>query len=200
MSTIRFACALLAGVLLAPAALALAPGEPAPVFSAPASLDGNAIAFDLAAALERGPVVVYFYPAAYTRGCDLQAHAFAEQHERFTAAGASIIGVSADALEKLNEFSADPEFCAGKFAVASDPDGAIGARYGLELSPVPDGATDVRGAPLTHGVLPRVTFVLDRDGTVVARLSSADDNLGPEQHVSRSLALVEELAAGQGAE
>jgi hypothetical protein len=66
-------------------------------------------------------VVVYFYPSAYTGGCNLEAHTFAVQHEKFLAAGATIVGVSLDDIGRLNTFSADPEYCGGKIAVASDP-------------------------------------------------------------------------------
>ncbi|MGZ3928390.1 MAG: redoxin domain-containing protein, partial [Mucilaginibacter sp.] len=106
---------------------ALAKGAAAPVFTAKASLAGSAFDFSLKTALAKGPVVVYFYPSAYTGGCDAEAHAFAELKDKFTAAGATIIGVSADDITRLNKFSSDPAYCAGKFAVASDADGKIAA-------------------------------------------------------------------------
>ncbi|HLS04708.1 MAG TPA: peroxiredoxin [Wenzhouxiangella sp.] len=192
--TIAGAAALLALLVLAANATALDEGRQAPDFVAAASLDGQAVEFSLQEALADGPVVVYFFPAAFTRGCDIEAHAFASHHERFAEAGATIIGVSADPVDKLNEFSADPDFCAGKFAVASDLDGSIGKRYGLELREVPEGATDSRGQPLSHGVLPRVTFVLDSSGRVIARLSSDEDGIAPQQHASKALEIVEGLA------
>jgi len=86
----------------------LAKGQAAPVFNAKASLAGNAFDFSLKQALAKGPVVVYFYPSAYTGGCDAEAHAFAEMKDKFTAAGATIIGVSADDITRLNKFSSDP--------------------------------------------------------------------------------------------
>src|ERR1700740_3709783 len=98
-------------------------GDAAPVFTAQASLAGSAFDFSLKNALAKGPVVVYFYPSAYTGGCDIEAHAFAELKDKFTAAGATIIGVSADDIQRLDAFSADPSYCAGKFAVASDAEG-----------------------------------------------------------------------------
>ena len=100
---------------------ALKPADPAPDFSAKASLAGKEFNFSLQDALKKGPAVVYFYPSAYTKGCDLEAHTFAENKEKFDAAGTTIIGVSADSIERLNAFSADPDYCAGKFPVASDP-------------------------------------------------------------------------------
>ena len=81
-------------------------------------------------ALKKGPVVVYFYPSAFTGGCNIEAHTFAENKEKFDAAGASIIGVSRDSIARLNAFSADPQYCAGKVAVASDADGAIATSSG----------------------------------------------------------------------
>src|SRR5262245_50685357 len=98
-------------------------GDSAPTFAAPASLAGKEFKFSLEEALKKGPVVVYFYPSAYTGGCNIEAHTFAEAKDQFDAAGATIIGVSHDSIARLNDYSADPEYCAGKFPVASDPDG-----------------------------------------------------------------------------
>src|ERR1700742_3663209 len=111
--------------LCVPAFAALGTGDRAPDFSAPASLAGKEFKFSLKAALKKGPVVVYFYPSAYTGGCDIEAHTFAQNADKFAAAGAQIIGVSADSLDRLKVFSADPDFCAGKFPIASDADTKI---------------------------------------------------------------------------
>src|SRR5450631_3135301 len=108
-----------------PVFAALKVGEKAPDFAARASLAGKEFNFSLPDALKKGPVVVYFYPSAYTKGCDLEAHTFAQEKEKFDAAGATIIGVSADSITRLNRFAADPDFCAGKFPVASDADKKI---------------------------------------------------------------------------
>lgn len=102
-----------------PAHAALKEGDPAPAFTARASLAGKPFDFSLKEALKDGPVVVYFYPAAFTNGCSLQAHGFAVNRDKFAAAGACIVGVSLDPIAKLNEFSADPASCAGQVAVAS---------------------------------------------------------------------------------
>lgn len=188
----------LLSVLAAPSAVAaLAVGADAPVFTTQATLDGKRFTFSLAGALDQGPVVVYFFPAAYTRGCDVEAHTFSVHMDAFDAAGASVIGVSADSIERLDGFSADPDFCAGQFPIASDPNGAIAARYGLAMIPARDNAYDVRGDRITHGFLPRVTFVLAADGSIVARLSSADDDLTPAQHATQSLTIVQKLQARQ---
>src|SRR6202140_595559 len=103
-----------------PVLAALKVGDKAPDFSARGSLGGKEFDFSLEEALKKGPVVVYFFPSAYTKGCDLEAHTFAQEKEKFDAAGATTIGVSADSILRLDVFSADPEYCAGKFPVASD--------------------------------------------------------------------------------
>jgi peroxiredoxin len=175
---------------------ALGQGAKAPDFTAEASLAGKDFTFSLKDALRKGPVVVYFYPSAYTGGCDIEAHAFATEKDRFDAAGATIIGVSADSIQRLNTFSSDPNYCAGKFPVASDADGRIAASYGLELHAAVAGATDVRGVAIDHGFIPRTTFVIGRDGRIVAMLSSEADHLRPEEHVKKSLAIVQHLRAG----
>ena len=171
----------------------LSKGADAPPFNAKASLSGNEFDFSLTKALANGPVVVYFYPSAYTGGCDLEAHTFAEYKDSFTTAGATIIGVSADDIQRLRLFSADPEFCAGKFPVASDPAGQIAATYGLSLKPPQPGVKDVRGEQVTHGFIPRTTFVIDKSGKVVAVFSSEIDHLAPDEHVKKSLSIVRSL-------
>jgi peroxiredoxin Q/BCP len=184
-------------LLLAQSGLAqsamLSKGDAAPVFIAKASLAGSEFDFSLKKALAKGPVVVYFYPSAYTGGCDAEAHAFAELKEKFTAAGATIIGVSADDIKRLNAFSSDPSYCAGKFPVASDPDGKIAATYGLTMGAPKSGIKDVRGQDLTHGFIPRTTFVIDKEGKIVAVFSSQTDHISPADHVEKSLAIVKEL-------
>ncbi|HEX5313764.1 MAG TPA: peroxiredoxin, partial [Gammaproteobacteria bacterium] len=177
-----FALAALAVSLAAlPAFAALKAGATAPDFTAKASLAGKDFTFSLKQALAKGPVVLYFYPAAYTGGCDIEAHTFATDAAKFAAAGATIIGVSADSIQRLDSFSSDPNYCAGKFPVASDPDGKIAATYGLTLIPPQKGVTDVRGKAVTHGFIPRTTFVIASDGKVVATLSSSADHLAPDQ-------------------
>jgi len=171
----------------------LAKGDAAPVFTAKASLAGSEFDFSLKNALAKGPVVVYFYPSAYTGGCDAEAHAFAEDKDKFTAAGATIIGVSADDIQRLNAFSSDPQYCAGKFPVASDPGGEIAAKYGLTMSAAKAGIKDVRGQDVTHGFIPRTTFVIDKEGKIVAVFSSQTSHISPTDHVEQSLAIVKGL-------
>jgi thioredoxin-dependent peroxiredoxin len=190
--------ALTATLLLTTSAFAaLAPGASAPDFTAQASLAGKDFTFSLKDALKKGPVVVYFYPSAYTGGCDIEAHTFAVEKAKFDAAGATIIGVSADSLERLNTFSADPSYCAGKFPVASDASGKIAASYELKVEAAQPGATDVRGAAIDHAFIARTTFVINRDGKIIATLSSEADHLRPEEHVNKSLAIVQQLKAGK---
>jgi peroxiredoxin Q/BCP len=171
----------------------LSKGSTAPMFTAKASQSGNEFDFSLKKALAKGPVVLYFYPSAYTGGCDLEAHTFADLKDTFTAAGATIIGVSADDIERLKSFSSSPEYCAGKFAVASDPGGEIAATYGLKLKPPQPGVKDVRGVQVTHGFIPRTTFVIDKNGKIVAVFSSETDHIAPDEHVKKSLEIVKGL-------
>jgi thioredoxin-dependent peroxiredoxin len=176
-----------------PVLAALKVGDKAPDFSARASLAGKEFGFSLEAALKKGPVVVYFYPSAYTKGCDLEAHTFSMEKDKFDAAGASIIGVSADSIDRLNQFSADPEYCAGKFPVASDADKKIATSYNLNAGAVKPGQMDVRGVAIDHDFIERVTFVVGKDHKILATFSSKDDNLTPDQHVEKSLAVVQQL-------
>ena len=171
----------------------LSKGSTAPVFTAKASQSGNEFVFSLKKALAKGPVVLYFYPSAYTGGCDLEAHTFAEYKDSFTTAGATIIGVSADDIQRLKSFSSSPEYCAGKFPVASDPGGDIAATYGLKLIPPKAGVKDIRGEEVTHGFIPRTTFVINKDHKIVAVFSSETDHLKPDEHVKKSLEIVKEL-------
>ena len=171
----------------------LSKGSAAPMFTAKASQAGNEFDFSLKKALAKGPVVLYFYPAAYTGGCDLEAHTFAEFKDKFTAAGATIIGVSADDINRLKSFSSNPDYCAGKFPVASDPGGKIAATYGLQLTPPQPGVKDVTGKEVTHGFIPRTTFVIDKNDKIIAVFSSKTDHISADEHVKKSLEMVTAL-------
>ncbi|MFN7984619.1 MAG: peroxiredoxin [Vicinamibacterales bacterium] len=185
---------MLSAAMVLPLSAALKKGDTAPAFSTKASLAGKEFQFSLKDALKKGPVVVYFYPSAYTGGCNIEAHTFSENKEKFDAAGASIIGVSRDSIQRLNQFSADPEYCAGKFAVASDLDGKIADSYNLSKMALPAGFKDTRGVVVDHEFTERTTFVVTPDMKIVATLSSADDKINPAQHVEQSLAVVQQLA------
>jgi peroxiredoxin Q/BCP len=176
-----------------PVLAALKVGDKAPDFSAPGSLGGKEFNFSLQEALKKGPVVVYFFPSAYTKGCDLEAHTFSVEKDKFDAAGATIIGVSADSIARLDRFSADPDFCAGKFPVASDTDKKIAASYNLATNAAKPGMTDVKGDAIDHDFIERETFVIGKDGKIIAAFSSKDDGISPDQHVAKSLAIVQGL-------
>jgi thioredoxin-dependent peroxiredoxin len=172
---------------------ALKIGDKAPDFTARASQAGKEFTFSLSDALKKGPVVLYFYPSAYTKGCDLEAHTFATEREKFDAAGATIIGVSGDSIERLDQFSSDPEYCAGKFPVASDANLSIAKSYNLNVTSIKAGQTDVRGVEIGHDMIERETFVIGKDHKIIATFSSSEDKLSPDQHVEKSLAIVEGL-------
>jgi peroxiredoxin len=178
-----------------PILAALKVGDMAPNFSARGSLGGKEFDFSLQEALKKGPVVVYFFPSAYTKGCDLEAHTFSTEKDKFDAAGASIIGVSADSIARLNRFSADPDFCAGKFPVASDTDKKIATSYNLATTAVKAGQLDVKGDAIDHDFIERETFVIGKDHKIIATFSSKDDGLSPDQHVAKSLAIVQQLGS-----
>ena len=183
------ATVLLAAIASLPVFAALEAGDTAPGFEARASLAGEEFDFSLKAALESGPVVVYFYPSAYTRGCNIQAHEFAENMDKFTAAGASVIGVSLDSIERLNDFSADPEYCAGKLAVASDADGVIAKAFGLNVRDAREGMKDTRGVEVSHGFAERTTFIVTADGQIAETIGG----MSPMENVQKSLEAVQGL-------
>lgn len=190
MKRLLLAC-LLSGSCVYPAMAALHEGDTAPDFKAQASLAGKTFDFSLKDALKKGPVVVYFYPSAYTGGCNIQAHEFAVNHEKFAAAGASVIGVSLDNIDRLNGFSADPNYCAGKVAVASDADGQIAKAYDLTVKEASAGKKDTRGNEINHGFAERTTFIVTPDGKIAATLSGVT----PAVNVSKALEAVQQLAA-----
>ncbi len=169
----RLSFAVLAAVLVAslaagPAAATLKPGDAAPDFKAEASLGGNTFPFSLAEALKKGPVVLYFYPAAFTTGCTIEAHEFAEAVDAYKALGATVIGVSADDIDTLKRFSVSE--CRGKFAVAADADRSIMKAYDAVLALKPSWAD-------------RVSYVISPDGRIVYAYQS----LSPEKHVRNTL-------------
>src|SRR5205814_10270713 len=126
--------------------------------------------------------------------CNIEAHTFAENKEKFDAAHATIIGVSRDSIDRLNAFSADPQYCAGKIAVASDADGAIATAYNLTKMNLRPGMKDTRGVEIDHEFTERTTFIVTPDYKIAATLSSADDKINPAEHVEKSLAAVQQLA------
>ena len=186
---------LLSLALAAPVLAALKAGDAAPDFTAQASLAGKSFSYSLADALKKGPVVVYFYPSAFTEGCNIQAHTFSEKSADFKAAGASIIGVSLDKIATLNQFSADPQYCAGKIPVASDADGKIAKSYDLQVHEGKPGFKNTRGDEIDHGFAERTTFIITPDGKVVATIG----NMAPADNVAKALETVQSLKSGKPA-
>ncbi len=164
--------AALVALTAVPASASLKEGAKAPEFTAQASLGGKVFNYDLAAALKKGPVVLYFYPAAFTSGCTVEAHEFAEHMADFTALGATVIGVSGDDIAKLNKFSVSE--CRGKFPVAADPGLSIAKSY---------------DATLLNAYANRTSYVIAQDGTIAYVYSSLD----PDKHVSNTLEAVKKI-------
>lgn len=180
---------LLSGAIALPALAALKAGDAAPDFKTQASLNGKEFTFSLKDALMKGPVVVYFYPSAYTGGCNVQAHNFAVNYDKFTAAGASVVGVSLDNIARLNDFSADPDYCAGKLPVASDEAGTIAKSYDLVVRAGSAGAKDTRGKEIGHGFAERTTFIVTPDGKIAATVGG----VSPIENVQKALEAVQQL-------
>lgn len=169
--------ALSALVLPAVVSAELPQGAKAPNFSTQGALAGKAFGFNLAAALRKGPVVLYFYPKSFTQGCTLEAHAFAEAMDDFHKAGATVIGLSADDLETQKKFST--EHCRDKFPVAIATPAIIQA-YQVQLKK-PDGTV----LPVTS----RTSYVIGRDG----RIKLVYSNMDYSDHVRQALAAVQSL-------
>ncbi len=182
--------ALVSGLVALPVYAALEQGNNAPVFTAQASLDGQEFTYSLQESLNNGPTVVYFYPSAYTRGCNIQAKTFADNMQLFRDAGASVVGVSLDSIERLNDFSADPEYCAGELPVVSDADGSIARSYDLNIDAGRPGFTDTRGIEIGHGFAERTTFVVNSDGSIAAVVGG----VSPEENVMQSLQAIQSLS------
>jgi peroxiredoxin len=178
--------------MLSPAIAALKAGDVAPDFDAQASFAGKAHEYSLKQALRKGTVVVYFYPSAYTSGCNVQAHAFAVNYDKFTRAGASVIGVSLDSIERLNDFSKDPEYCNSRFPVASDANGKIAKSFDLSVKQARAGLKDTRGTEIGHDFAERTTFVVTSDGHIAATIGG----MSPEANVEQALAAVQSLGGG----
>ena len=161
-----------------PGHAALKVGAKAPDFSAQATLGGKEFKFLLADALKHGPVVLYFYPAAFTPGCTIEAHNFAEAVPAFKALGASVIGVSRDNIKTLNKFSV--EECRSAFPVAADATGEITKAYNAQLSSL-------------LSISDRTSYVISPVGTIVYAYRALD----PDHHVSNTLEAVKSWSKSQ---
>ena len=180
---------LLLTALSLPASAALKQGDTAPDFEAQASLAGKSFTYSLRNALKKGPVVVYFYPSAFTEGCNIQAHEFAVRHDQFVAAKATVIGVSLDSIARLNQFSSDPDYCGGKVPVASDAYGKIAKSYDLTIKEAKAPIRDTRGVEIDHGFTERTTFIVTPDRKIAATIGG----VAPARNVEKALAMVKEL-------
>ncbi|HWY13822.1 MAG TPA: peroxiredoxin [Rhizomicrobium sp.] len=169
---------LMAAAFAAPALAALAVGAAAPDFSAQASLGGKEFNFSLTDALKKGPVVLYFYPAAFTKGCTIEAHDFAEATSQFAALGATVIGVSHDSIGTLDKFSVSE--CRSKFPVAADPDETVIKSYDAVLAQKPEYAN-------------RTSYVIAPDHTILMTYT----DLNPDKHVELTLAAVKKWRDAQ---
>jgi peroxiredoxin len=173
----RLIFAAVAGALLATPALAdLKPGTKAPQFTAQAYLAGQPFTYKLADALKKGPVVVYFFPSAHTKGCNLEARLFSEAIDDFKAQGATVIGVTSGKISELADFSKETEHCGGKFPVAADPGAKIAKDYDALLTMKP-------------GWSDRTSYVIAPSGSIVHVYS----DLNPNKHVDETLEAVKAL-------
>ena len=133
---------------------------------------------------------MYFYPSAFTEGCNVQAHTFSVHKGDFDAAGATIIGVSLDSITRLNAFSADPKYCAGKVAVASDADDRIVKAYQLKVESSTEPFKDTRGIVVDHDFAERTTFVVTPDHKIYTTIGGME----PAENVAAALKAVRQLA------
>lgn len=155
---------------------ALAVGAATPDFTTEAARAGVAFKFSLTESLKKGPVVLYFYPKAFTSGCTVEAHNFAEATPKFDALGATVVGVSNDSIETLKKFSV--EACRDKFAVAADSGARIMKQYDAALWMKPDMAD-------------RISYVISPEGKVLYVYAS----LSPDQHVENTMKAVQKWRA-----
>ena len=175
MNTVRLLAPWLLAALMTPAAqAALKVGTDAPNFKTEAAVAGKAFAFDMATALKQGPVVLYFFPKAFTQGCTVEAHAFAEATPQFKAMNATVVGMSHDDIDTLKRFST--EACRDQFAVASDPKAQTIKAYDAAAAANPSMAS-------------RISYVIGQDGKVKFALVSSD----PLEHVQKAEAAVKQL-------
>lgn len=172
-AAVALACA---AALASPAMAALKEGSKAPDFTAPSFLAGKQSSFHLADALKKGPVVLYFFPAAHTSGCNVEAHLFSQAIPKFKAAKATVIGVTAGNIDQLAAFSSETEHCSGKFRVAADPGAKIAKQYDAILAQKPEWSD-------------RTSYVIGKDGSIV----HVHSNLDPHGHVEETLAAVQAM-------
>lgn len=169
MTKALFATLLAISVASSPARAALDVGDPAPDFTTAAALAGKVYQFTLSESLAKGPVVLYFFPAAFSIGCSIEAHEFAEAIGKFEALGATVIGVSGDDIETLGRFST--QACQGRFPVATDGGNGIIKAYDAAMRTRPEFAN-------------RVSYLIAPNGSILYCYVS----LLPNKHVEKTLA------------
>ncbi|NKI98472.1 peroxiredoxin [Novosphingobium sp. SG707] len=177
---VSLALGLLAVSLPTPGFAALPQGAAAPNFTLDAAKGGKTFNFTLNQSLRKGPVVLYFFPAAFTPGCTVEAHLFAEATDTFRKMGATVVGVTAGNVERVAEFSKVE--CRDKFAVAADPGAKIAAEYKTTMT--------FKDRLLSE----RTSFVIAPDGKIL--LSYTDGN--PQAHIEKTMAAVREWKAKHG--
>lgn len=172
MKVARLALALT--LLSSPAFAALKPGDPAPDFKVEAAKGGKAFNFDLASALKKGPVVLYFYPKSFTSTCTLEAHEFADNIPNFEAAGASVLGISGDSIDTQKEFSSKE--CRDTFPVGADPSFSVIKAYDASFAGM---------------FAKRISYVIAPDGKVI----EAHEDMGADSHIQMALDAVRQWKA-----
>jgi peroxiredoxin len=172
---LTLAAATALAALCSPADAALKPGDAAPDFATEAALGGKSFQFVLADALKKGPVVLYFFPKSFTKGCTVEAHLFAEATDKFNALGATVVGISNDDIDTQKRFST--EECRNKFAVASDHDTTIAKRYDAKLTAMP--------------MADRISYVISPEGKIIYTYASMD----PQDHVANTMKAIEDWKA-----
>jgi peroxiredoxin Q/BCP len=172
--------AVLSMAAAAPAWAALPDGAQAPAFTTQGALAGKTRTFSLSDALKKGPVVLYFFPAAFTQGCTLEAHDFAEATDTFKQYGATVVGITAGNIDRVAEFSSVE--CRDKFMVAADPGAKIAADYDAKN----------QGNPTISN---RTSYLIGKGGKIVSSYTSNN----PDLHVKTMLDAVKSLGAAKAA-
>jgi len=176
LNTLSAAAVLTFSLFTLNANAALEVGDNAPNFSLKGAQGGKPLTFSLQQALQKGPVVLYFFPAAFTKGCTLEAHAFAEASDDFKKLGATVVGVTAGNVDQVDEFSKLE--CRDKFAVAADPGAKVAGEYKTLMQ--------MNGKTVSD----RTSYVIAPDGKIL--MSYTDRN--PDQHIQKSMDAVKQYA------
>src|SRR5438874_6756322 len=176
---LRFLAGALVLALSLPACAALDIGERAPNFTTDAALGGSVYRYSLADSLKKGPVVLYFFPAAFSEGCSAEAHFFADAVGEFKSLGATVIGVSGDDIETLTKFSV--QACQNKFPVASDQNQSVIKSFDAVLQTRPEYAN-------------RISYLIAPDGKIVYEYMS----LNPTKHVEKTLQALKSWSESNG--